>query len=298
MQSLTLNFDAVGQAFPYLKDKMLIDFINGIEVVNALNNSQHRAANQGFIKRNLYLLSGKSQMTQNNINDHFKVGLQACHAYCNELAHHAHAHATAIVQLKDTLNHTQSHLGELTHFVADLKEQVDEMYHSLDDRVVKLELKDRASTQLENLLSAWQAERFSGLSPMAQCFLVLDTLKWGEYGFYINQLSDNEKQTALDTLKNKIIVIQKSLFNMSADKDIPKEIWLTASTHRNSNELAQALGFMGDYSWQNPDNFGMVFTATQYPSLLTDEQKNYAHLTRNMIDINRVSRRMMNDVFV
>ncbi|MPY07779.1 diguanylate cyclase regulator RdcB family protein [Moraxella catarrhalis] len=285
-------------ALPYIKDKMMIDFVNGLDTAKAINTQNHRrAANSGFFARNLFLLSGKAQMTQNNVNDHLLTGLEACRDYFKELSYHNQAHAVAISGLKEALSHTQNNMAEIAHFVADFKELVDDRFQELDSRVFRLELKDRANTQRQAVLKNWEAERLSDLSPMAQCFSVLDSLKWGDFGYYVGTLSNHEKEQCLDTLMNEMVVIQKNLLGVSAQRDLPKDTWLTAPTTTKAQALGQAVAYQGDWSWQDPTNYGMVFTATQYPMLDEPEQTKYKNISLPMIDSQRLVRRMSANVF-
>lgn len=297
MQLELTHLVQVEKNFPYIRDKMVIDFVNGLDVAQGLNQKQHQTS-QSFIKRNLALLSGKTQMAQANINDHMIVGLQACQDYFKEMIYHQQAHAFAISQLDDVLKQTQSNVAEIAHFVADLQEQVHDIHHALSSRIDRLEWSERAGKQVEHLLSAWQAEQFSELSPMGQCFLILDNLKWGDFGFYLKQLNQNDRQKELETLKSKIMIVQKSLLNKNVHDDLSRQTWLTPTISRASSaDMQLALQYQGDWSWKNPSNYAMAFTATQYPMLLEDEQKEYRSLMVDMIDIGRVSERMTRNVF-
>lgn len=293
---MTLDLSVVGDTFPHLKDKMLVDLVNGLSVGNRLNQGLKQNQNQSFLKRNLDLLSGRTQRTQNNINDHLLSSLSACKIYLEEIAGHTTAHAYAICEINRKLDKTQDYVGVLANEILSFRQKVQDSFVHIDERLTKLEVKDRANDQLDTIFNAWQAGRFDKISPMAQCFLVLDRLQWGEFGYYFSQLDKNAQHDTLDKLKNRMIIAQKSLFDLSANQDLPKTVWLTC---QNSCEHSnQALRFQGDYSWQNPNNLPMVFTATQYPFLDTEEQRQYNSLARNMIDIKRLSERMVDNVFV
>lgn len=298
MQIKPNEIEKVNQLFPYLKDKMVIDFVNGLDVAKRLNQNNKNVAKQGFIKRNLHIISGKQQMAQNNINDHLITGLEACQAYLQEISHHQQAHAHAIITIDNALKQTQNYTIEIADMVGVLKEQVQDIHHSLSSRLDQIELNQRAAQQMESLLSAWQAEQFIELSPMGQCFLVLDTLKRGDFGLYINSLNRADKNQQLDTLKNKVVITQRLLLNKGANDDFLKHQWLTPlSTKGNNQYLQDALQFQGDWSWDNPKNYSMAFTATQLPFLPDDEAEKYDSLVLNMIDINRVSDRMVRNIF-
>ena len=293
--------DKINNLFPFIKDKMVIDFINGVTVAQRLNQNQHEIS-ENFLKRNLGLISGKTQRSQNNINDHILTGLQACQAYFAEISQHHQIHANLIAQLdkqfKQGFTEVTDYLIDFKQEFKTLQQQVAEINVELSSRIDRLEWSDRANSQLDYLLQAWQAEQYNQFAPMAQCYLVLDNLNRGDYGFFIRQLSKSERSLYLDTLKNKIINVQKSLLDCGANDDMLKSKWLTASINKTDNaELQQVLQYQGDWTWQNPSSFATAFTATQLPMLETVKQKQYDYLVVSMIDIDRISKRMTMDIF-
>ncbi|MGM8886869.1 hypothetical protein ACS8FD_13150, partial [Psychrobacter sp. 1U2] len=52
----------------------------------------------------------------------------------------------------------------------------------------------------------------------------------------------------------------------------------------------------GDWSGLSPNESPIVFMATQYHDLPEDEKPEYKNLSLNMIDINRVSKRMIGEM--
>lgn len=297
MSNQIIHHEKINTLFPFIKDKMVIDFVNGLNVAQRLNQHQHEISTN-FIQRNISLLSGKTQMAQNNINDHMIAGLQACKAYFDEISQHQQEHANAILQINQTLNQTQQYVAEIADYLVDFKEQVQEMNIELSSRIHRLEWADKADFQLNYLLEAWLAEKYHQLSPIAQCYLVLDNLNRGDYGFFIRQLDETQRQMRLDTLKNKIINVQKQLLGCNAHDDLLKAKWLTPVTIKADNaDLQLALQYQGSWTWENPNEFPVAFTATQVPMLEPAEQQQYNNLMVSMIDINRVSQRMTTNIF-
>lgn len=225
---MALDLSVVGDTFLHLKDKMLVDLVNGLSVGNRLNQGLKQNQNQSFLKRNLDLLSGRTQRTQNNINDHLLSSLSACKIYFEEIAGHTTAHAYAICEINRKLDKTQGHVGVLANEMLSFRQKVQDSFVHIDERLTKLEVKDRANDQLDTIFNAWQAGRFDKISPMAQCFLVLDRLQWGEFGYYFSQLDKNAQHDTLDKLKNRMIIAQKSLLTYQPTKTYPKQCGLPA----------------------------------------------------------------------
>ncbi|MFC0819598.1 diguanylate cyclase regulator RdcB family protein [Moraxella marmotae] len=186
--------------------------------------------------------------------------------------------------------------NQIKGVVGNLQSDVRHLYHQYDDlthRVSKLELRDKADGQLENVLSTWQVGAFDDLSPLAQCFVVLDRLRWGAFGSYFDQLDYKDQQQELQTLANRMIIIQKELLNVPPKEHLPKEVWLKIPNPNSEQSFAlhQALAYQGDWSQALPHVHNLAFAATQSP-MLGD-----SNIMHPMIDINRVNTRMARSIF-
>lgn len=289
--------EEVQQVFPNLKDKLIIDYINGLDAAQDLNKKNK--ASHGFIKRNIELLSGVNKLRQEAVNDHVIVGLEACHEHLMEMSSHMQQHSYAMIQLKKALNTTQSQISEVVDFICDFKKAVDQQFNVLSEQIDELNSHRKAVSHMDNILSRWCADKFISLSPLGQCFCVLDNLKWGDFGSYLHYSSnETEKNRLLETLENKVIKIQKDILRIDLHTDISRSKWIEApSESLLADTLSEVLQYQGNQSLDNPSKYPMVFTATQLPFLESSEKDEYSHLTRRRLDIDRVSRRMMNEIF-
>lgn len=289
--------DEVQQVFPNLKDKLIIDYINGLDAAQDLNNKSK--ASHGFIKRNIELLSGVNKLRQEASNDHFIVGLEACHQHLLEMSSHMQQHSYAMIQLKKTLNTTQSQIAEVVDFICDFKTVVDQQFNTIISQIDELDSHRKAVSHMDNILSRWCADKFISLSPLGQCFCVLDNLKWGDFGSYLHYSSnETEKNRLLETLENSIIKIQKDILKIDSHTDLSKAKWIeTPFKDSLTDALSEVLQYQGDQSRQDPSKYPLIFTATQLPFLDNSEKAEYSTLTRRRLDIDRVSRRMMSEMF-
>ncbi len=65
-----------------------------------------------------------------------------------------------------------------------------------------------------------------------------------------------------------------------------------------SNAFSEVLQYQGHESLDNPEKLPMAFTATQLPMLSEQDTKQYKQVkVRNMISANRVTDRMVQEVF-
>ncbi len=281
---------------PYLTDKMVIDFVNGLEAAAELNSKTMQS--NSFFARNLSLVSGKTQQAQANINDHLIAGLDACQHYFHEIFQSQQGHTHAIVEIHQTLKKTQLQTAELTHYVLDFQQQIEQQVDQVSSRLDKLESYGYAYTQMSNVLSKLKAEKFSKLSLLGQCYTTLDTLYWGDFGLYLRTYSDESKRNELlNTLENELIATFKQNLNIGAKEDLHQDEWLGLPNEREeSRALQHALAYQGDWSGQAPNEYPIVFMATQYNDLPDDRKPQYKNLSLNMIDIDRVSKRMIGEM--
>lgn len=294
--NLSMYQQSIKENIPYLTDKMVIDFVNGLDAASELNSKTMQP--NSFFSRNLSLVSGKTQQTQVNINNHLIVGLEACQHYFHEIMKSQDSHTHAIIDIHRKLKNTQLHTAELTHYVLNFQQQIEQQVCQVSNRLDKLECYNYAYTQMTNILSKLKAEKFSSLSLLGQFYTTLDTLYWGDFGLYLRTYSDDKKQDELlETLENELIATFKQNLKVGAKEDLHQNEWLSLPDKRRETQALQhALAYQGDWSRWSPNEYPIVFMATQYHDLPEDKKPEYKNLSLKMIDINRVSRRMIGEM--
>ena len=294
--NLSTYQQSIKENMPYLTDKMVIDFVNGLEAASELNSKTMQPSS--FFSRNLSLVSGKTQQAQANINDHLIVGLEACQHYFHEVLQSQDSHTHAILDIHQKLKNTQLGVSKLTGYVLDFQKQVEQQVYQVSNRLDRLESYGYAYTQMGNILSKLKAEKFSRLSLLGQCYTTLDTLYWGDFGLYLRTYTDDKKKDELlETLENELIATFKQNLQIGAKEDLHQSEWLSLPNERQEAQALQhALAYQGDWSGLSPNEYPIVFMATQYHDLPKDKKPEYKNLSLNMIDINRVSKRMIGEM--
>ena len=133
---------------------------------------------------------------------------------------------------------------------------------------------------------------------MSVVFFFFNFFFW-DFGSYLHYSSnETEKNRLLETLENKVIKIQKDILQIDSHTDISRSKWIeTPSESLLADTLSEVLQYQGDRSRRSPSKYPMIFTATQLPFLESSEKDEYSSLTRRRLDIDRVSRRMMSEIF-
>lgn len=287
---------SIKENVPFLTDKMVIDFVNGLDAAAELNSKTMQS--NGFFTRNLSLISGKTPQAQANINEHLITGLNACQHYFHEIMQSQDSHTHAIIEIHQKLKNTQLGVSELTDYVLDFQQQIEQQVCQVSNRLDRLESYGYAYTQMGNILSKLKAEKFSKLSLLGQFYTTLDTLYWGDFGLYLRSYNEDKKRDELlETLENELIATFKHNLKIGAREDLHQSEWLSLPNERQETQALQyALAYQGDWSEKAPDEYPMVFMATQYHDLSEDKKSEYKNLNLNMIDINRVSKRMIGEM--
>ncbi|MDO5070258.1 MAG: diguanylate cyclase regulator RdcB family protein [Neisseria zoodegmatis] len=123
--------------FPYVSDKAVVDFINGLSVAGELNTIQKNR--QDLVFRILDGLSGKSTMRQNHINDHLIAGLKTCRSLIYEFSQDIQKHGIALLHLNQSMTKVQNNIAFIADYVADIKENLRCMNSDLMDLRRELE---------------------------------------------------------------------------------------------------------------------------------------------------------------
>lgn len=288
----------ITQVFPYVKDKMVIDLVNGLDVAKS-QNQYAKQRNSKLLSRVLDSLSGRREMRQEEINDNLIASVETAHALIMELSQDITQHGIALLQVKDNINELQNNVGRLADEIMDIHNVLQQHKDELNDLESRLQdLKDDhyAVMQLEMLMTKWQAGGFKELSPMARAYTVLDALHYGEFGQYLRygQLDRIKKYT--DLLKYKLTIQLKEDLHIKENQGATLKDWLWLPENVNQ-DLQDVLAYQGDWCWQNVEKNKNTFTATQWQALPSAEQTQYQHIPFAICSPELVGQRLVNERF-
>ncbi|WP_315360870.1 diguanylate cyclase regulator RdcB family protein [Neisseria bacilliformis] len=280
--------------FPYVTDKLVVDFVNGIDVAKELNAAAKKR--QGLFARMLDGVSGKSAMRQQHTNDHLLNGLEACRGLFNELSGDVEKHSAAIIQINKALqtanettvsliNATVEFKQEFKAFAADTQRQFAGLQNDLDATKRLF----RADQQLNRLMDKWAAGGFATLSPIARAYAVVDALKWGAFGERMRLDGDNRE--FMENLRDKLVrQLREDLKLENTEIGVLKEDW-TRQPENVPADLLEALQFQGDWCLNAPDVFSTTLLATQ--PLLPE----YRREVPNIPTVQTVAKHLVSDTF-
>ena len=293
-ETVMLSAEA-GKTFPFVHDKLICDFVNGLDVANELN-FQNKKRN-GLAARFFDGLSGTSAMRQHHINDHLLNGLEACRQLFHEISGDVEKHSVAIIRINKSLQHTQQNITKLAQYTIDFKSEFKEFTQKTQRQFIDLEQNLNATKrlvladqQLSRLMDKWAAGGYDDLSPIARAYVVIDSLKWGAFGERMRL--DGEYVDFIRHLEDKLLVqLKRDLEVDNTSIGILKEDW-TRHSNDISKELVEVLEFQGDWCLDEPDSYAVTILATQ--PLLPE----FKHIVPNIPTVSRVIKNLVSDSFM
>lgn len=288
--------DETKKIFPYVADKVIIDYVNGLHVAQEQNTVQKQRTD--LFVRMCDGLSGKTTMRQTHINDHLIAGLEASKSLIMELSNDMQKHSVALFNLYDKVENLENNLAETVDFVVDLKHQMNGLKGQILDFKAEFNWLKRshlAEQQMNRLMDKWKAGGLNQLSPIARCYAVLDALSWGALGDHLSK-DNHQVSEILDNLRDKMIICLAEDLGVDPDRDMHRDKWLELPENAQQ-QLQEVLAFQGNWCLDKPKRYETTFTATQWLPLSDELKKEYELIPFHMSNINRVTQYLINERF-
>lgn len=240
-------------ALPSLRQKFLVDLVNGIDV--SKDQIKVQKDRGGIASRFLDSLTGASHRRQVQINDLVITGLESCFEWLGELTEKLILTNTALIQISEGVGRVKSDLALVANFSADTRQQLEDLQRSTNRRMTELEaligkvdIRQRAYQQMDSLFTSWEAGNFSALSLAQRCFLVMSELSWGIFADYCREASLSDREQILMDLRNRLIARIVSDAGLGRHDRVDAQIWLGAMQCNSATALQyrQALNYLGN----------------------------------------------------
>lgn len=241
---------------PSLKQKFLVDLVNGIDV-----NRDHirlQKSRDGFVSRLWDAYTGEGHRRQSQINDNVIEGLDSCLTWLNSLTEQLTFTNNALVQVNQGLMRVKTDLAQVAHFAADTQEQLDALehnvsrhFHELEQQIQDLDMRQRAFQQMDTLFNSWGAGNYAALSIAQRGFLVVSELAWGVFGDYCQRASIDDREQILLDLRNRLIVRMAQDANVTHESRIDANVWvqcldLSHNPGGLGGQYQQAVAYLGN----------------------------------------------------
>ncbi|MGB6297993.1 MAG: diguanylate cyclase regulator RdcB family protein [Rivularia sp. (in: cyanobacteria)] len=213
------------QIHPQLSEKAIVDYINGLEVINdQVNVSKQIIRDGSFLNKILDSITGKNQQRQLIINQNTATSLEVISVWLQELECYkidndvviTHL-TTKLCEVRNATTHLSGKISEVDDRIVELQNKADLKFIQLNKRVHRVEAKNH----VDLVVTKWKNELWTYYPVLASLFLCIDELYWGDFGTYcrtennlkkVSELVDYLRGLVLGAIKNKLGVSKNELF--------------------------------------------------------------------------------------
>lgn len=205
MDNSPILFENLTRAHPQLTEKALVDFVNGLEVID--DHIRYRQLTDShFAGRLLGFVSGESAKRQHAIDQNVAASLATVSTWLQCLQKQQLHSDLAVTKIAHKLSETRQGVMRLQARHEALRQDVDKLLLAMDDmdknfcqlslRIEQVNDGRLASQQMDAVFSKWQAGHLQHFPVVARLFLVFDELYWGDFGNYCRQCGWQHREIA------------------------------------------------------------------------------------------------------
>lgn len=291
------------QKHPHLLDIALRDLINGIEVVDdhvRVAKSRNKLLNRLFDS-----VTGTAKDRQDIINQNLSKGLQATSQWLQKHEHdffqlrishfktldHVDKNRKAIRILQQKFHHQQQDIEMIYNALSDIQGTIRGAHQRIDE----LDYRDKAQSHLQREIDHWESGRDLYNGELIQLYNLLDNLRNGEFGFYLNygKANASEKEKLKTSLLDKTHILLRKRLNIDSATTLSSmHIWGMDQLKAEFKNLAEIEQETINYlsNWCNTDT-PMTRMVNQ---LSSSERVSYQ---RTIVVIPRAAERMVAEHF-
>ena len=278
----------VSNCHPHLEDKMVVDLINGLEVVNdhiKISESHHNPLN-----RFMDGITGKGKQRQDKINKNLSEGLKTASIWLQK-------HESDFIQVNLVLETLGSKLFEaragimkvdskverLKDDLFDFKKAVLNKQTQLDTYIQDVDLRTRADAHLTKEFDFWAGGSLNHMPIELRVFTVLDNLRNGSFTLYLqNKATAEERRDYIKHLKSKIRVAVANDFNEKPGDDLFKKQWFNLDESSNKLGFVEKQSLVYLSSWANKKSHSTVFAVNSLQKPFNNSLPNRHNMLRWM----------------
>ena len=197
------------EEFPQLRDKAVIDVVNGMEVVG--DHLRTRDENPGSMTSRVWdLITGEAARRQQAQDRSVEVVLKGVNGWLIALQTAQVRSDVAIARVAEHLRETRQFVmkleakhQQLQENVAAIKRQLDEHIERTDKQLSELRkalclegAERRAWNAVERVKSRWESGRFDAFPPFLRAVLAANDLYWSDFGAFLRLNGRDEHDAA------------------------------------------------------------------------------------------------------
>lgn len=213
------------QNHPQLSEKAIVDYINGLEVINdQVSFSRQLISSDSFLNKILDSITGKNQQRQLIINQNIGTSLEVISVWLQELEHYQMDNDIVITRLVSKLGEAHNatirlsgRVGEVDDRIVELQNKTSLEFIRLNERVHRAEAKNH----VDLVVTKWKNGLWLNYPILVSLFLCIDELYWGDFGIYcrssnefkkVSELIGYLRDLVLEVIKDKMDINKNELF--------------------------------------------------------------------------------------
>ena len=228
---------------PQLTEKVVIDFVNGLEVVG---DHLRCRSTRSFVGRVWYATIGRASREQYLIDFNLKTGLETVEKWTRDIQKFQAKSDLALAVVAEKLNEARIALDRHALRQSELEvalSQIQQRLDGLTQQVNELEARNKANDQVDLLLHQWEERMGRICSPLVQVFLTIDELWWGAFGRYCRLARD--PQDFIDISRHKLAEHFAAKLALKAHDFIAVET-LLSSVEKTPDEQRDIVCYLAD----------------------------------------------------
>ena len=213
------NISALTKNHDYISDKLILDVINGVNVV-AKDHHKVLKSRQNIVSRAWGGITGSSKKHQDMINENVIEGINACSKWLQDHDRHLTRVDKRIFDITCEIENTQEQILKFYSQHTKLKDRVGDLedsfiqfvdisknvFNNFEERILHLEVKSNIDKEISLLKSG---EKYQNFVLPLKIYSLMDNLFSGEIGLYFNTNLKNNNDNIL-YLKSELINVVKN----------------------------------------------------------------------------------------
>lgn len=202
---LTNGLNYLAEEIPSIKAKMIIDMVNGIEVVEEqIRYKSSRSKGQKIFEFIIGESSKREELIQQNTIGAVKNLSYLTKSLMEEMIIDKEHLCLLTYRLLDTRNKVAEIRDGLKQEIKGIKADIEVLDHhlhalndeytKLKDRVDRLELKDKTMMEIDLIFEKWNAGVFDSASLISQLVFVLENIVHSSFGLYCTLYDSHSKE--------------------------------------------------------------------------------------------------------
>ncbi|WP_211178688.1 diguanylate cyclase regulator RdcB family protein [Brasilonema octagenarum] len=251
------KLDQLRKLHPQLTEKAIVDYVNGLEVLDDHLRFRDRTNNKFFI-RIWDSITGKTAQRQQIIDHNIITSLNTVYVWLQDIQLHQGESDIAVTSLAGKLAETRTGLmrlqkrhNELAENVQAIEQRLEQFEIQVENRWTRLESEVQylsAQAHLDQVFIKWQARYSKKYPPLAGLYLMIDELYWGKFGIYCRKkFGTSEVCQLMEQLGDKaLILMETDLKGDVSQLMFPKE-WLSPIQNL-PEESREALSYLSNWA--------------------------------------------------